>query len=162
MSNPTTTAAGAGGPPKFAQINGIMKLNPEYKRWKESTTPGGKAASTVPNTAMALPVITTLADYEALNQAVDLSGNVVVTAPIEWAESTTATMEILRDYEVATAAGMTPDTMLQRLSLIFEKYEVPIGLVNKLLVLSEFAYLEFMIDDSGSMVRFFCFFLLAC
>jgi hypothetical protein len=151
MSNPTTTG---GGPPKFVQINGIMKLNPDYKRWKESTTPGGKACSTVPNTAMALPVITTLADYEALNQAVVISGN-VVTAPIEWAESTTATMEILRDSDVAVAAGMTPDTMLQRLSLIFEKYEVPIGLVNKLLVLSEFAYLEFMIDDSGSMVRVF-------
>ena len=31
------------------------------------------------------------------------------------------------------------------------KYEVPIGLMNKLMMLSEYEVLEFMIDDSGSM-----------
>lgn len=133
-------------PKKFVKINGIMKLNPEYKTWKESK---GQIASTVPNAANALPVVTTMADYEALNQAVVIAGDAV---PVTWAESTNATMEILREPEICVAAGMTPDTMLNRLQVIFDKYEVPIGLINKLLILSEFDILEFLIDDSGSMV----------
>lgn len=133
-------------PKKYVKVNGIMKLNPEYKKWKESN---GQVASTVPNTAQALPVVTTMADYEALNQAVVIAGDVV---PVAWAESTTATMEMLRENDICVAAGMTPDTMLNRLQTMFDKYEVPIGLINKLLVLSEFESLEFLIDDSGSMV----------
>jgi hypothetical protein len=181
------------GPPKFVQINGVMKMNPEYKRWKDSqSTPSSmtlpvnnQTKTTVPNSAMALPVVTTMADFEALNQAVAVSGGqysggggrnnttmegeiiVAPSAPIVWAESTTATMEILRDPEIAHSAGMTAETMFTRLSMLLEKYEVPIGLVNKLLVLSEFQYLEFLMDDSGSMVRdhmhsLFFFFFLMC
>jgi alpha/beta superfamily hydrolase len=46
---------------------------------------------------MELPVITTLTDYEALNQAVVFSGD--VQPSIEWTESTTATKEILRNAD---------------------------------------------------------------
>jgi hypothetical protein len=151
-----------------------MKMNPEYKRWKDlqmqsstMTLPvNNQTKTTIPNSAMALPVITTMADFEALNQAVAVSssssgpgrnteGEIIVapSAPVVWAESTTATMEIFRDPEIAHSAGMTSETMFTRLSMLLEKYEVPIGLVNKLLVLSEFQYLEFIMDDSGSMVR---------
>jgi hypothetical protein len=48
-------------------------------------------------------------------------------------------------------AGMTPDTMVDELGSIMNKYEVPMGLMNKLMMLSEFQSLEFIIDDSGSM-----------
>jgi hypothetical protein len=37
------------------------------------------------------------------------------------------------------------------LGAILSKYEVPLGLMNKLMMLSEFEILEFIIDDSGSM-----------
>jgi len=49
------------------------------------------------------------------------------------------------------AVGMQPDEMVDELGEIFNKYEVPMGLTNKLLVLSEYTSLEFIIDDSGSM-----------
>jgi len=41
--------------------------------------------------------------------------------------------------------------MVDELGAILNKYEVPIGLMNKLMMLSEYQVLEFMIDDSGSM-----------
>jgi hypothetical protein len=48
-------------------------------------------------------------------------------------------------------AGMAPDEMVDKLGAILSKYEVPMGLMNKLMMLSEYASLEFIIDDSGSM-----------
>ena len=41
--------------------------------------------------------------------------------------------------------------MVDELGAILGKYEVPLGLSNKLLMLSEFSSLEFIVDDSGSM-----------
>lgn len=41
--------------------------------------------------------------------------------------------------------------MVDELGAILNKYEVPMGLMNKLMMLSEYQVLEFMIDDSGSM-----------
>lgn len=46
---------------------------------------------------------------------------------------------------------MSPDTMVDELGAILNKYEVPMGLMNKLMMISEFQVLEFMMDDSGSM-----------
>ena len=46
---------------------------------------------------------------------------------------------------------MTAETMQDDLGAIMSKYEVPFGLLNKLMLLSEFQSLEFIIDDSGSM-----------
>jgi hypothetical protein len=41
--------------------------------------------------------------------------------------------------------------MVDELGAILNKYEVPMGLMNKLMMLTEFESLEFMLDDSGSM-----------
>lgn len=117
-----------------------MKLNPEFKKWKESQ---GQVGSTAPYPAMALPVVTNQADYAALNQTGD--------AAVPFAESTLATFEMMQEPEICLSAGMTADTMQDKLGAILNKYEVPIGLMNKLMLLSEFQYLEFIIDDSGSM-----------
>jgi len=46
---------------------------------------------------------------------------------------------------------MQPDEMVDALGSVLAKYEVPMGLMNKLMMLSEYASLEFIIDDSGSM-----------
>lgn len=45
----------------------------------------------------------------------------------------------------------SPETMVDELGALMNKYEVPMGLMNKLMMLSEYQVLEFMIDDSGSM-----------
>ena len=44
---------------------------------------------------------------------------------------------------------MEADTMIDELGDLLEKYEIPIGLTNKLMLLSEYQSLEFIIDDSG-------------
>jgi hypothetical protein len=58
---------------------------------------------------------------------------------------------MMQEPEISLEAGMTPDTMVDELGAIMNKYEVPMGLMNKLMMLSEFESLEFIIDDSGSM-----------
>ena len=60
----------------------------------------------------------------------------------------------MQEPEICVEAGMTPDTMVDELGTVLAKYEVPMGLMNKLMMLSEFEYLEFMVDDSGSMYVF--------
>jgi len=132
-------------PKKYIKINGVMKMNPEYKRWKESQ--GGGPATTVPNVAQALPIVTNMEDHEKLNEAIVLSGG----KEVPLAESTNATIEMMQEPEISGEAGMSPDTMVDELGAILNKYEVPFGLMNKLMMLSEYQVLEFMIDDSGSM-----------
>jgi len=133
-------------PKKYTKVNGVMKLNPEYKTWKEAQS-GGGAASTVVSSAQALPIVSSMEDHEALNEIVVQGGGA------EWAlaESTNATIEMMQEPEICLAAGMAPDTMVDELGAILNKYEVPMGLMNKLMLLSEYQALEFIIDDSGSM-----------
>jgi hypothetical protein len=57
-----------------------------------------------------------------------------------------------QEPEISLEAGLQPDDMIDQLGALLSKYEVPIGLVNKLMMLSEFASLEFIIDDSGRYV----------
>jgi hypothetical protein len=92
-------------------------------------------------------VVTNMEDHEQLNQVSMAGGG----PEVPLSESTNATIEMMQDPEICMQAGMTPDNMVDELGAVLNKYEVPMGLMNKLMMLSEFDYLEFMIDDSGSM-----------
>jgi len=136
-------------PKKYVKINGIMKLNPEYKTWKNAqnkaeTAPGTAVvpATTVLNSSQALPIVSSLDDYEKLNDDV---------GDVPMAESTSATIEMIQEPDIASEAGLKSDDMVDELGNLLTKYEVPIGLTNKLMLLSEYQSLEFIIDDSGSM-----------
>lgn len=139
-------------PKKYIKVNGIMKLNPEYKRWKDAQNKATAAAAgpmavaqpvtTVANSSQALPIVSNMEDYEKLND--DLGA-------IPLAESTSATIDMLQDEEMAAETGLAPDEMIDELGKLLAKYEIPIGLTNKLMCLSEFQSLEFIMDDSGSM-----------
>jgi hypothetical protein len=131
-------------PSKYAKVNGIMKLNPEWKRWKESQ---GQTDTTMTNSNEALAVVTSMEDHEALNQASVNSGG----REVPLSESTNATIELVQEPDICVGAGMSPDTAIDELGAVLSKYEVPMGLMNKLMMLSEFECLEFIIDDSGSM-----------
>jgi len=138
----------SGAPKKYIKINGVMKMNPQYKTWKNAQggVPGQiptAAAIVVPFSANTLPVVTNMEDHMQLNE--DLGMNVPL------AESTDATIEMMQEPEISLEAGMKPDEMVDRLGAVLSKYEVPMGLMNKLMMLSEYASLEFIIDDSGSM-----------
>jgi hypothetical protein len=141
-------------PKKYCKVNGIMKLNPEYKKYKEAQAKQAAAsgssavpivvATTVLNSAEALPVISSMDDYMTLNDNID-------GPDIPLAESTNATIEMLQEPEIAAEAGLQTDDMIDQLGELLEKYEIPIGLTNKLMMLSEYQSLEFIVDDSGSM-----------
>jgi hypothetical protein len=132
-------------PKKYVKVNGVMKLNPEYKKWTESQK--GVPTTTVANPALALPIVSSMEDHEKLNESSTAYGG----QEIPLSQSTNATIEMMQEPEICLEAGMTPDTMVDELGSIMNKYEVPMGLMNKLMMLSEFEILEFMIDDSGSM-----------
>ena len=135
-------------PKKYTKVNGIMKLNPEYKKWKDNqnkvNAAGGvaKPATTVKRPSQALPIVSCMEDFEKMND--DLGD-------VPMAEATSATIEMLQDEEIAAETGLAPDDMIDELGKLLNKYEIPIGLTNKLMGLSEFQSLEFIIDDSGSM-----------
>ena len=110
------------GPKKYIKVNGVMKLNPEYKRWQESQTGVGTATS-LKNSDQALPVVTSMEDHMRLNE--DLGTDIPL------AESTNATIEMMQEPEISLEAGMQPDEMVDLLGAVLAKYEVPMGLMNK-------------------------------
>merc|ERR1719162_420875 len=73
---------------------------------------------------------------------------------LQLAESTTATMEIIQDEEFTEEfqqpGGVDGSEILEGLTEFLSKYEVPVGLINKLLALQMY-HLRFIVDDSGSM-----------
>lgn len=148
MYNPHAIAAPGGPPPKkYVKINGVMKMNPEYKMWKDAQATGDGAPPRTPVNPQSLPVVTNMEDHEALNDVSTSTGG----AEVPLSESTNATIEMMQEPEISVEAGMQPDTMVDELGVVLNKYEVPMGLMNKLMMLSEFESLEFLIDDSGSM-----------
>ena len=120
---PSAPVATGGGPPKkYVKVNGVMKLNPEFKRWQEAQTGVGTATS-LPNSAQALPVVSSMEDHMQLNN--DLGTDIPL------AESTDATIEMMQEPEFCVDAGMNPDTMVDEIGSVLSKYEVPMGLMNK-------------------------------
>jgi hypothetical protein len=109
-------------PKKYVKVNGVMKLNPEYKRWQESQTGAGTATS-VANSDQALPVVSSMEDHMQLNSDLGME--------IPLAESTNATIEMMQEPEICLEAGMQPDEMVDQLGSVLAKYEVPMGLMNK-------------------------------
>ena len=109
-------------PKKYVKINGVMKLNPEYKKWQEAQTGVGTATS-LPNSAQALPVVSSMEDHMQLNNDLGTS--------IPLAESTDATIEMMQEPEFCADAGMNPDNMVDEIGSVLSKYEVPMGLMNK-------------------------------
>ena len=118
---------GSSAPKKYIKINGVMKMNPAYKRWKDAQGGGGGGAvpfATATNVnPNALAVVSSMEDHMQLNA--DLG------TAIPLAESTDATIEMVQEPEISMEAGMAPDEMVDKLGAILSKYEVPMGLMNK-------------------------------
>lgn len=125
-------------PPKYIKINGISKLNPAY------TASQGQKPTASP---AALPVVSTMDDYSAFNESNLVSGR----REVPLSDSTESTLEIMQQEDITRKVGVATDEMVDGMQKIFAKYEVPMGLMNKLMELGEFDILDFMIDDSGSM-----------
>ncbi|KAL3936074.1 MAG: hypothetical protein SGBAC_008528 [Bacillariaceae sp.] len=125
---------------------------PEYQEWKLEERSMEPMPSVQPRSLISLPIVSKMADHEKINQVFAARGQ---TKAIPLADSSTATVEMIKEEpEISKSAGMTPDTMLDELGAVLSKYEIPMGLMNKLMMLSEFEILEFMMDDSGSMALY--------
>ncbi len=131
-------------PPKYIFVNGVMTLNSAHS---QSTG----QASTVANPTKALAILSSTDDImSATNSMPQVPGG--VSNGVQLSASTTASMEIIQDssYSQSFGSNMDGGQLLDDLTQVFGKYETPIGLLNKLLILIE-GVLYFLIDDSGSM-----------
>jgi hypothetical protein len=121
--------------PKYIFVNGVMKLDPSYQGKQD------------PN---ALTVVSSTKDIQEASQAQERATG----KPMQVSESAIASMEIMQDSDYIkkfnTKVTLDGGELLDGISNVFAKYEVPIGLINKLLALTEYN-LNFIIDDSGSM-----------
>lgn len=131
---------------KYIFENGVMKLNPAYQR--EQAAQG--IQSTVANPNQSLAIVSSTDDIAKASAAQQQATG----RPMQLSDATTNSMNIMQDDEFLNQFGtqqrMDGGQLLDGLSSIFAKHEIPIGLVNKLLALTEYN-LDFIVDDSGSM-----------
>ena len=151
-------------PKKYINVNGVMKKNPEFTKWQQqqqqqqssSSAQSGKPQNQqhraqiqqqqqqhLRQQQQELGFVSNMDDHARLMQ--DLQQDVPL------AESTNATIEMMQEPDISLEAGMQPNEMVDALGQVLGKYEVPFGLINKLMMLSEYQSLEFIVDDSGSM-----------
>ncbi|KAJ3222825.1 hypothetical protein HK099_001841 [Clydaea vesicula] len=129
-------------PTKYIKINGITKLNPDYTNWQKSN---GKQQTSLQNSQTALPVVSTMEDYMAYNSIQNGQER-----PLS--ESTDRIMEKMQTPGLSEHLGLGSDELVDSVMNIFAKYEIPMGLISKIFELERFEILEFIIDDSGSML----------
>jgi hypothetical protein len=115
--------------------NGIHCINPAFVTQNNNTN----ICPVSLNQSTALPVVSTIEQHDLHLGNTKISDTVV------------SSVEILQDVEVAQNIGLQPDQTMQQITRIFAKYEIPIGLTNKLLGISDFRFIEMLVDDSGSM-----------
>lgn len=150
-------------PKKYIFVNGVMTKNPDFEKQQHSTGSGGKFKSHDGELAV-ISNSTDLQEAQALQKLVDPT-----LPPMEYVASTTASMNLFtspahqQQFQQANplvqehggggehhAIPLGRD-LLQELFDYFIIYEVPVGLVTKLLDLEKYR-LNFMVDDSGSMM----------
>lgn len=154
-------------PEKFIKgADGVRRLNPAWSQWKKQHDGGGAApapapaaagdqlqhhqhqaaainipcvAPQAPNAYQSLPVVTSISD-----QQYHLPGSSVCAATQHVAQ------QVLQQQH--TPVGLTSgDAWMTQLNHLFAKYEVPAGLLGKLLRVAEYQGMCFVLDDSGSM-----------
>ena len=134
------SAVSNAAPEKFIKdpSSGVRKMNPAWKAWNDAQqVPAASAAPQMTNAATALPVVACIADQQR-----HLPGAQV-------AESVSASAEMLNDADTARQVGCADP--MAALSAVYAKYEIPMGLINKMMGVSDFQIIEMLVDDSGSM-----------
>lgn len=128
-------------PKKYITVNGVLQKNPEYVE-------PGKGAPPQPDVALA--VVSTPEDVMAASTVQAASTG--ITVPM--ASSAAAAVDMLQDDEILahykSRAPLDGGAVMDQLAEKFAKYEVPLGMVNKLMMLMD-SSLDFLVDDSGSM-----------
>lgn len=131
-------------PPRFIKIDGVMQLNPAFRKFREMQN---KVNITDCSAGNSMPVVSNLGQYEEWNAASKNSGY----GEIPLSESTQTSFTTINKPETYQKVGLSPSAIINDLGQIFAKHEAPIGLLSKLLAFTEYDELQFIIDDSGSM-----------
>lgn len=140
----------SGIPKKYTFKNSIMQLNPNYKRWEASRS-GTNTPLTKPYNNRPLAIVSSMDDVvKATEEQYKANG-----VNMRLAQSTVAALEIMQDEEFTEefkqpGGGLDGSELLDGLVEYFVQYEIPVGMINKLMALQLY-HLRFIIDDSGSM-----------
>ena len=123
-----------------------MQINPEYQK-ETGTAP---APSSTPAGDKPLAIVSSMSDVgEASTAQMESTG-----ASLQLSQSTVASMEIMQDEDFTNqfgvSGGIDGSDLLEGLTNYFIQFEIPVGLLNKLMAL-QFYNINFIIDDSGSM-----------
>ena len=133
---------------KYQEVNGIRKYNPAY------VVPPSAPAAAVPfiNQSTALPVIAVpVAAVVADNNGGGEDEEISYT-PTATYEAAVATYH--EDEEEIYVGGYQGNgDSIDGLNSVLSKYEVPGGMLAKLLEVKQFSLIEIILDDSGSMGR---------
>lgn len=135
--------------PKYTYVDGVMQLNPKYA---PDVKAGEPTKTTVANPEKSLAITSTMDDMKKANDAKQAAG----AGPLQTSAATQASVMIMQDSyyldKFEAKEQLDPGQLVDGITQYFAQYEVPLGLVNKLLSLIEYK-LNFIIDDSGSMMR---------
>lgn len=123
---------------KYISDNGVRKFNPE---WHPPPTAPVAPALPFQNQATALPIVS------HPNGQQDFFDEEIVVAP-SYQQALEQYNEIIVEAEAVPENSESP---IDQLSTVLVRYEVPAGMLSKLLMLSEFELAEIIVDDSGSM-----------
>ncbi|HEX2548641.1 MAG TPA: hypothetical protein VHM20_02345 [Gammaproteobacteria bacterium] len=129
--------------PKYIKINGVLKKNPAYGKQHPE-----ESKTTLAEPDKALAIISTPDDLEAATEATkgELKQPDSVLESLEMVQDKTEYLDKFKVKDGAIADGEIIDGITQ----YFAKYEIPIGMLNKLLELKEYN-LDLLVDDSSSM-----------
>lgn len=141
------------GPKKYIFVNGVMMKNPEY-------VAQSSAAKKDPNVDKQIAVICSLSDQENAKAEYEVQlkpedskerqFDFGMTAGITNAMTLMQSEEYLQDISLTPSGEQQQKSLFDQLIEYFIIYEVPIGMINKLLELRNYR-LNFLVDDSGSM-----------
>lgn len=124
---------------KYIFINGIMTINPQYGNQEASHT----------NSVNSLAIVSTPDDIALASQSqMETFGQ-----PTQLTPNTINAMTQIQSADYINrfnAEKIDGGKLIDGLMKHFAKYEIPIGLISKLMTLSDYK-LNFIIDDSGSM-----------
>lgn len=136
--------------PKYIFVNGVMEINPKYV---PDVKGGEPAKTTVADPKNSLAIISTMDDMAKASEAKQNAG----AGPVQASRATGSSITIMQDSyyidKFESTKPLDPGELVDGITSYFAKYEVPLGLVNKLLALLEYK-MNFIIDDSGSMNQY--------
>jgi hypothetical protein len=131
-------AQDASAPPKYIEKSGIRHLNPDYSEYMKHNN---KSASTALAPSEARPIVCNMNEFREFQKL----------APATLAPSTETAMKMLQERATTDQVGLSADALEDQIGALCSKYDIPMGLMEKLMHFKNFDLMEFTVDDSSSM-----------